>query len=35
LDEKKKKADLVFDNTRPPGPEMDQALKDLWTALVR
>lgn len=35
LDEKKIKADLVFDNTRPPGSEMDQALSGLWTALVR
>lgn len=35
LDEKKKKADLVFDNTRPPGSDMEQALKDLWMALIK
>lgn len=35
LDEKKKKADLVFDNSRPPGSDMEQALKDLWMALIK
>jgi len=35
IDDKRKKADLVFDNTQPLGRMQDEALKVLWKSLVQ
>lgn len=34
LDQKRKLADLVFENTQVPGPDMTAALEKLWQQLV-
>lgn len=34
LDEKKKKADIVFENIYPPGKEMDTELATIWKKLT-
>jgi dephospho-CoA kinase len=35
IDDKRKKADLVFENTLPPGKQLEDRLNILWKSLVK